>query len=169
MNNKVGLLKAKNNIFTSEIYRMMVEELGIKDVFRRKTDRLTQAKYKYLIRYKDTIVGFVNLIKENCNDDFLFLDMGIKARYKGQGIGSAVLNKIKEMNIDEYIIAETSVDNILANEAIRNIGFGLAAVNRNNYYLLQDYRLKEFIDNGYLTKLREHLDSKYKNKVLVYR
>ena len=168
MEDNIELIKAKSDLFISEIYRMMVEELGIKDVFKRQTDRLSMAEYKYLIRYENNIVGFVNLVKEHDNEDFLFLDMGIKGKYKGQGIGRTVLNKIKEMNIDKYIIAEASVYNLPANEAIRNIGFGLAIINRNSYFLLQEDRLREFMEDDCLTKLKEHLE-KDRKRVLVYK
>lgn len=60
-------------------------------------------EYSWLIVANGEEVGFANLVRENFNDDFLVLDMEIKED-KNSKIRKKALNKISELNIEDFII-----------------------------------------------------------------
>ena len=66
-------------------------------------DTMLKNEYSWLIVANGEEVGFANLVRENFNDDFLVLDMEIKED-KNSKIRKKALNKISELNIEDFII-----------------------------------------------------------------
>lgn len=146
---------------------MMYEEPGIREVFNGRGDRLATSHKVYIIMNDNQEVGFANLVVEKQNYNFYFLDMGIKENYRGNGIATEVLQTLKNINCKPIII-ETRENNTLANCSAERIGCMLMSKDNKNYYLLQKERYNEFIDNGYLDKLTEHLNED-KDKRFLYK
>ena len=156
----------------NDLVDLMNTEEGIKEIFGNRIDRIMTSAYRFLIKYSEKIIGFINLVVEDNNKRFLFIDMGIKKEYRGKGIGTASIKKLKELlkenNIDTYVIGETKVTNKGGNQVIDNNGCLLMKFEDKNIYLLQNERAKEFIDDNSYDKLKEHFNKQYKkNKIVV--
>lgn len=166
----IRLIDAYNDRGALEIISMMNNVSGINDVFKNRDDRVVTSAYSKLIMHDDIIVGFINLVVEKANYDFLFIDMGIKPEFRKKGIGKWAINEIrKEMNkINEeaFIIGQTKINNKGGNGSIKDQSCFIGQYEDTNLFLLQEERVKEFIDNGYYSKLMDHLDNKGKKKVL---
>lgn len=154
--NNISLKQANDNDSSEIIMNMMNNEAGIKDVFAGKMDRLMSSQISLLIQQDNQNIGFVNLVTERCNYDYLFVDMGIIEKYRGQGIGKQVLTMISQLDTEEYILGETRTDNTLANGSVNGIGCYLATFGDRNIYLLQKDKLEKFIDENHLEKLDKH-------------
>ena len=148
------------------IQNMMSDEKGL-EMYRGKWDRTVVARYIYEIQKDNKVVGFAYLVDDYDGGygNFLDLDIGIKNREKGKGIGTQVLNSIVNIDFKEFIIGETKMDNAAANNIIRKTGGVLIATNNDiNIYLLQGKRLKEFIEQDGL----EVINKRFSNpKILV--
>lgn len=167
-NYEIILKNAFNNEDTSKIFDMMNNEEGINDIFRNRLDRLMTSEYSRLIIYDYEEIGFVNLVREKCDENFLFLDMGIKEAYRGKGIGKRILKKLVKIDFEDFIIIETKEDNESAVVSAKQVGCYLTTIAGKNYYLLQRDRLEEFIDFDGMSKLAQHLE-KVPKKVLSKR
>lgn len=148
------------------IQNMMSNEKGL-EMYRGKWDRTIVARYIYEIRKDNKVVGFAYLVDDYDGGygNFLDLDIGIKNKEKGKGIGTQVLNSIVNVDFKEFIIGETKMDNTAANNIIKKTGGVLVATNNDiNIYLLQGKRLKEFIEQDGL----EVINKRFSNpKILV--
>lgn len=144
---------------------------GIKEVFRGRTDRLITSPYSFLIQHEDEVIGFLNLVIEKNNENFLFLDAGIIKEYRSKGIGKLVLCEIKELleenDIDTYVLIETEQKNIGANKSANEVGCYLMEIRDRNIYLLQKERIEEFVDNDYFEKLTDHYDKPNKKNMMI--
>lgn len=152
-----------------KILTMMRDEVGIKEVFSDRIDRLVNSAYSFMIKKGSKDVGFVNLVVEKQDYNFYFLDVGLKKEYRNKGIGTFVLKKMQERSFEKFIILEVKVENETANLSIGKVGVKLMEEDGVNYYLLQKDKVQEFIDNDYLTKLSEHIQVKRKRDLLLYK
>ena len=125
-------------------------------LFGNRWDRMFSGCFTYLITVDNKDAGFINVLFERDDKEFLVVDMGIKKRYRSKGIGTEAMRKLKELNINKFIIAETKKNNIGGNKSLENISIKVAESNTCNYYLLQKERIEEFIDRDYLEKLANH-------------
>ena len=167
----ISLINAYNDRGALEIINMMNNVSGINDVFKNREDRVLTSAYSMLIMKDEIIVGFINLVVEKEDYDFLFIDMGIKPEYRKQGIGKYVINEIRkemnEVNEEAYIIGQTKKNNKGGNGCIKNQACYIGDYEDTNLFLLQEEKVKEFIDDGYYTKLMSHLEKDNKKKQLI--
>ena len=125
-------------------------------LFGHRWDRMFSGCFTYLITVDNNDAGFINILFERDDKEFLVVDMGIKKKYRSKGIGTKVIELLKEKNIRKFIIAETKKNNIGGNKSLEKNTIKVAESNTCNYYLLQKERIEEFIDNDYLEKLANH-------------
>ena len=153
-----------------QISNMMDNVEGIKDVFYGKYDRIITSEYSYLIMKNELVIGFINLVREKGNKDFLFIDMGIKPEYRKQGIGTWAIERVKKVLLVEdeesFVIGQTKINNKGGNGSIKDLGCFIGQYDDTNLYLLQEARVKELIDGGYYTELMNHLEKPAKRKQL---
>lgn len=164
------------NIFLEDIYYnssaifevedMMITESSIKDIFQGKYKRLLASRYIYMIHKGEENIGFTYLVDEGVDSNILFLDMGLLKRYQNQGIGTKVLEKLVNMDFDEFIIGETKKNNISTNIIGKRIGVKVADTEDRNFYLLQKDRVEEFIDYNGLEKLSKRFNTKTNKKLI---
>lgn len=126
------------------------------NLFGHRWDRMFSGIYTYLITYNDKDAGFLNVLYEKDDYNFLVVDIGIKKRYRGKGIATKAMQLLREKNIEKFIIAETKKDNLGANKSLQNTSIQVAESDQFNYYLIQKERIEEFIDKDYLEKLANH-------------
>ena len=136
------------------------------EVFKDRMDRLRSSEVSTLIMVNDEVAGFVNLVRENRNYDFLFLDMFILEEYRSRKIGSKVFEILQNEGIKDMIIAETKQSNISANKTANNCCVKLGCFEDRNIYLVQKDRLEEFIDNNYMEKLAKHYEKDSVKKLI---
>ena len=144
-----------------EIQKMMNEEPSISKIFKNRFDRLATSLVSCLIiNEEDEIIGFFNLVEEKHNQDFYFLDMGIKTEYQGKGYAKEINERIVNLKgIDRSIIVETQTSNI---KAIKSLSNGKTAIklfeqNDSAYFLLDKNQIDEFIKKDGMQKLAEHI------------
>lgn len=91
-----------------KVQHIMDYEDGIREIFAGRKDRVQSANVISLITLNNKEeVGFLNLVPERI-DDVYFIDMGIKAKYRGQGIGKKAIEELINSNrVEGYIIGET--------------------------------------------------------------
>lgn len=171
VNNQVILRKTNwsTSKDSNDMFYMMNYEDGIKDVFRGKNDRLNTTSVSWMIEADNKNIGFINLVVEKANYNFLFLDMGIIKDYRGKGYGKKFLKEVQELVEDSdlpYVLMETKKDNINANIAAREMTCFITEVEDRNVYLLQKSRLQEFIDSNQMEELAKHYDNPSKKKQL---
>ena len=166
-NMAVKLVGAMDDCNSAKVYFMMNNEKGIQEIFAGRLDRLLSSEFSWLIVLDEEEVGFANLVREKSNYDFLFLDLGIKEKYRGKGIGTEVLRLLTEMPINNYVLLETKINNISANKINQKVGCLIDTIGEQNYYLLQTGRVKEFIDSNMMRKLGEHLNTSSLKKDLI--
>lgn len=169
-----NLIELKTNDWVEDynvLSNMMNNEDGIKEIFANRLDRIQTADSSWLIKMNGKYVGFVNLVCEKLNHDYLFLDMGVIKAYRGKGIGKQALEEVKriieEENFSEYVLMETRKSNIGANKAAEEIGCYLAEFGDRNVYLLQKERCQEFIDCDHMEKLAYHYSEGNDKKSLI--
>lgn len=143
-----------------KIKNMMQNEEGIKEIFERRTSRLISSSLALLVIENEQEIGFVYLTSESISK-FLFVDIGIKKQFRGNGYSEQIMNGIKQIveKWEPFVIAETKVNNISANSGLKKIGrFLYTNEDTNlNYYLIQDNRYDELINNQKLFEsLKKH-------------
>lgn len=138
----------------------------ISDVFKDRIDRLASSRFCFIIRKNNKDIGFVNLVIEKGNQDFYFLDIGLKEEYRNKGIGTEILKKLQSIEFDRFILLEVRIENEGANLSIEKVGVKVAEYGAVNYYLLQKDKVEEFIDGDYLEKLDHHVSIKSKKDLL---
>lgn len=148
--------KIPKNDRALRIGNILSSDKEISNLFGNRWDRMLMGKYTYLITCDDKDVGFLNVLHEKDDYSFLVVDMAIKKRYRGKGIGTCAMQLLKDKNISEFIVAETKKDNVGANISLQNIGVQVADSDNLNYYLVQRERIEEFIDDDYMEKLANH-------------
>lgn len=144
----------------SDLYSMMNTEDGIKEIFSDRQDRLMTTAISWLITANSNHIGFINLVEEKAEHNFLFLDMGIIKEYRGKGYGKKFLEEVKQIVEKEkdfpFILMETRKANDNANCIGKDIGCFLTEIEDRNIYLLQRSRLQEFIDANQMEELAKH-------------
>lgn len=147
---------------SDSLYNMMTNEEGIRDIFFGRFDRFITASISWLIKANDENVGFINLVVEKANYNFLFLDMRIIKAYRGKGYGKKFLKEVQEIVEREkdlpYVLMETKKDNDSANGISRSVECYLTSFGDRNIYLLQKSKLQEFIDTDQMEKLAKHYE-----------
>ena len=118
----------------------------------------------YLIKENEKNVGYVSLIFENYDYRFLFLDIGLKKEYQDKGIFNEVLEKIEKLDISQYIIIETSINNHKVINSLKNI-IRIKVIEDRVFYLLQRKRYEEFIVFNGVDNLIDHYDKLDKKKI----
>lgn len=155
----------------SDLYSMMNTEDGIKEIFGDRQDRLMTTVISWLITANSNHIGFINLVEEKADHNFLFLDMGIIKAYRGKGYGKKFLEEVKQIVEKEkdfpYVLMETKQDNDNANGISKGIGCYLTSFDDRNIYLLQKSRLQEFIDTNQMEELAKHYEKKSSKKDIV--
>lgn len=154
---------------SNDMYRMMNVEEGIKDVFLGRTDRIITASDSWMIQAGDKNIGFINLVVEKSNYNYLFLDMGIIKDYRGKGYGKRFLKEVQmivESSDRPFVLMETKKDNN-ANGVGKDIGCFITEVGDRNVYLLQKSRLQEFIDSNQMEELARHYDQENCKKAII--
>ena len=155
----VYLKNMYTNEYMNEIYNLMENEEGIKEIFHGKQDRISSSVAACLIKKEEITIGFFLLTTENLNN-VLFLDVGIKKEYRSKGIGKAICSEIIKQKIsNEFIIAETRKDNVAANDSIRFQSSLVYSINNLNYYLLDKDRLQEFLESPTYIEFIKYCDS----------
>lgn len=162
MNEEEVVLKETNwstSKDSDDMYYMIDNDLGIREVFGGRFDRIIATCISWMIKDKDKNIGFINLVEEKVNHNFLFLDMGIIKEYRGKGYGKRFLKEVQELveksNLP-FILMETRKTNDNANCVGKDIGCFLTEIEDRNIYLLQRSRLQEFIDTNQMEELAKH-------------
>ena len=133
-------------IVTKEDSELILKYMQESAVFFDKTDRFTGSAINCLIYKEDIPIGFLNLVDEHLRD-FLFLDILIDEKYHGNGYAAMAYQNFKRRyNGNEFIIAETKVNNIPANKSLKKDGVCIYSFNDLNYYLMDKDRLEEFMN-----------------------
>ena len=145
---------------------MIKKDNDLAKIFLSKEERIKYSSYAAIIEYNGEDVGFVSILNEKADYNFLTLDMGILNEYRGKGIGKEVLEMIKKIPCEDFIIGETRKSNIGANKTTSSVGILVAESDEFNYYLLQKERIEEFIEKDGLEKLANHYNSS-KNKLKI--
>ena len=148
--------KIPHNDRALRVGKIISSDKDINDLFGDRWDRMYSGVFTYLITCDNKDVGFINVLFERDDNEFLVVDMGIKKRYRNKGIGTKAMQLLKEKNIPKFIIAETEKTNISGISSLDNIGIQIAESPEQAYYLIQKERIEEFIDNDYLEKLNVH-------------
>ncbi|MBE6159548.1 MAG: GNAT family N-acetyltransferase [Lactobacillales bacterium] len=118
------------------VRKYMLEKEGIKHIFWDKDDRYEVAVCRCLILKDEEPIGFINIVPERIRGVY-FLDMGIEKTFQGQGYGKLALKDFfRKFKCDEFIIAETKNDNVLANSSANKFGVLAYQENDQNYYLM---------------------------------
>lgn len=155
----------------TSLYSMMNTEEGIREIFGGRNDRLMTAKNSWLIKANDNNIGFINLVTEKANSNFLFLDMGIIKAYRGKGYGKKFLEEVQHITEKEedftYVLMETRCNNDSANGISKSVGCYLTTLGDRNVYLLQKSRLQEFIDTNQMEELAKHYEMENSKKAIV--
>lgn len=154
----------------TSLYSMMNDEEGIREIFGGRYDRLMTTSNSWLIKANDNNIGFINLVTEKANHNFLFLDMGIIKAYRGKGYGKKFLeevqSKVEDSNLP-YVLMETRCDNDSANGVSKSVGCYLTTFGDRNVYLLQKARLQEFIDTNQMEELAKHYEKENSKSAIV--
>lgn len=142
------------------------EMMGSEEVFKNRKDRqrLSEISAIILADYKEA--GFVNLVRENKSESFLFLDMVILEEYRNKGVGKKVFEILQSFGIYSLIFAAAKIDNIAANKTAEEVCIRVATIDDNNIYLVQKDRYDEFITHNYMSELYEHYERE-KSKRLI--
>ena len=148
--------KIPKNDRALRIGNILSSDRDITRLFGNRWDRMLMGSFTYLITCNDKDAGFINVLFEKDDYNFLVVDIGIKKKYRGKGVATKAMQLLKEKNIDKFIIAETTKKNIGANKSLQNVAIQVAESDDFNYYLVQKERIEEFIDNDYLEKLADH-------------
>lgn len=155
----------------TDLYSLMNTEEGIREIFGGRDDRLMTASNSWLIKANDNNIGFINLVTEKANYNFLFLDMGIIKAYRGKGYGKKFLEEVQHITEREedfpYVLMETKQDNDNANGISKGVGCYLTTFGDRNVYLLQKSRLQEFIDTNQMEELAKHYEMGNSKKAIV--
>lgn len=155
----------------TSLYSMMNTEEGIREIFGGRDDRIMTAKSSWLIKANDNNIGFINLVTEKANSNFLFLDMGIIKAYRGKGYGKKFLEEVQHITERKedytYVLMETRCNNDSANGISKSVGFYLTTFDDRNVYLLQKSRLQEFIDTNQMEELAKHYEMENSKKAIV--
>ena len=155
---------------SNDMYHMMNREDGIRDVFVGRTDRIINADISWMIQAGNKNIGFINLVVEKCNYNYLFLDMGIIKEYRGKGYGKKFLTEVQQLveaNDLPFVLMETTKDNNNANGVGKGIGCFITEVGDRNIYLLQKSRLQEFIDSNQMEELAKHYGKENCKKAII--
>ena len=153
----VTLTMADTTEKRQEVFDMMLNSPGIKEFYTNKLTNIITSRYTFIIKLDDTTVGLINLVREEDNNDFLFLDIGIKEEYRNKGIATEMMKFISIIPIKEYVVVKSN--NIYVNKALKKIGCNkVYEHNFHNIYLLQKDRYKQFIENNVTEKLAKHFN-----------
>ena len=123
------------------------------------TNNSIERFYSFLIKNDKDIIGYASLIFENNDYRLLFLDVKLKNEY--QDITEEVLKKIEKLNIPQYIIIETSINNIKAINSLKN-KIRIKVIDDKAFYLLQNKRYEEFLVFDGVRNIEEHYNDKDK-------
>lgn len=140
------LIDKPYEIIIPKIDYMMGHEEGIKNIFYNKRNRLYSSVLSCLIKNDDDDIGFINLVDE-CIDNILFLDEGILSKYRSNGYGRKAIELLLTNKFKKYIIGETKIDNILANNSASRISKLIYICEDRNYYLFGSERTEEFLNS----------------------
>jgi predicted acetyltransferase len=135
--------------------------------FKDRTNRQKLSEISALIVADNEKAGFVNLIRANRNDNFLFLDMVIVEKFRKKGLGKKVFNIIQGYGFHNLIFAATKIDNIAANKTAEEVCLKVATIEDENIYLVQKDRYEEFIGNDYMSKIVEYYSKEEKGVQLI--
>jgi len=148
--------KVPHNDRALRIGNILSSDKEIRELFGNRWDRMLMGSFTYLITVDNKDAGFINVLHEKDDRSFLVVDMGIKKKYRGKGVGTKAIELLKEKNINQFIVAETKKENTGAIKSLDNVGIKVAESDECSYYLLQTDRVEEFIDKDYLEKLADH-------------
>ena len=137
-------------------YKRIREMMKNEEFFKDKLERqhLCEISALILADYKEA--GFVNLIRMNRNDNFLFLDMVILEEYRNKGLGKEVFKILQMRGFYNLIFAAANVNNIGANKTAEEVCLKVGTINEDNIYLVQKERYTEFISGNYLERIKKH-------------
>lgn len=144
MLNEIYLQMVRTSEQYQEILKMMKTEKGIREIFFDKEDRLFCNEVCLLIKKERETIGFLYLTVESI-PGILFLDMGIKEKYRGLGIAKLMCQElINRITTEKFIIAETTKGNAKANASALYNGILVYDTDNLNYYLIDKTREQEF-------------------------
>lgn len=152
----INLIIADNNTKLKEVFEMMVNEKGIKEYYEDKLSRIIMSTYSFIIKYEDKTAGFINLIKEDENNNFLFLDIGVKEEYRKKRIATEMIKFLSLIPIDDYIIVIAS--NNYLNKIAKKVGVKVCDYNKQHVYLLQKDKYVKFKQDKELVKLEQYFN-----------
>lgn len=158
INLKIKTGKAHSKECFDDIMYLFNNDPGISEIFKGREDRLSTAGMLSTLYDGDKLIGFANLVKEKCDPNFLFLDVGIIEEYRGRHVATHVLESLKKATheLPQYTIVETEKDNFLANKSLEGKTKKLFEINNRNVYLLNEDRYSKFMEDGYFEMLIEH-------------
>ena len=159
MNDKlpVMLVMADTTEKLKEVFDLMTNEKGIKEFYTNKLTNIITSRYTFIIKLNDTTVGLINLVREEDDNNFLFLDIGIKEEYRNKGIATEMMKFISTIPIKEYVLVKSN--NIYVNKALKELGCNKVYEHDfHNIYLLQNNKYKQFIENNVIEKLAKHFN-----------
>ena len=146
-------------------YKRIREMMRNEEFFKDKLERqhLCEISAIILADYKEA--GFVNLIRMNRNDNFLFLDMVILKEYRKKGLGKEVFKIIQMRGFHNLIFAVANINNVAANKTAEEVCLKVATIEDENIYLVQKDRYEEFVSGNYLEEIKEYYKEKEESRV----
>lgn len=139
------------------VRKYMLEAEGIQQIFFDKEDRYKVATCRCLIFKDEKTIGFINIVPEMIKG-VLFIDMGIIKKYRGKGYGKKALEDFfRKFECDEFIIAETKNNNVLANSSANNFGTLVYQKDDINYYLMNG-KLEKFKNSEVYNRFINYCD-----------
>lgn len=142
---------------------------GIRNIFYGHEDRFELSELPLLIYLDKTPIGFLSLVEERLRN-VKFLDIGILEEYRGCGYAikaTSLFLEIFKKKDQDFVIAETKVNNEAANKVLSTIGM---LVNQEesknlNYYLMQPERKDEFMNGEVYNRFKRHCIDGAKNSI----
>lgn len=141
-------VKLARNIEDLEEIICLYQKKEINETFGGfRGDRLAGAPYHFLITLNNTPIGFILLVKEIENNQYLALDIALLKKYRNKGYGQKALSIFKEKyanQIKDTIIAETKKNNLSINKIMDYFNFELI---ENHNPKINVYKINNLTNN----------------------
>ena len=106
-----------------------------------RIDRILASEFSFLIYLKSVPIGFILLVREKNNMNFLAVDMALLKEYRFKGYGSKALYLFKKLylkQISSSLIIETNQNNTIIGKMLKNLDVEYLKSNGNSkVYLIK--------------------------------
>ena len=96
MNNNIKVINTIKQDDFKKIAEMYKDESINKTFDGVRINRLAAAEFAFLIYLNQKPIGFILLVRETCNTNFLDIDIAIKKEYQSKGYGKKALEIFRD-------------------------------------------------------------------------